>query len=110
MQCHECNKNLKKDDINILGYFGFALHPFCNTCYSQKERNSIQRYFIYWPKFPLNGKFFKNWLQIITLIVAIWALFMLFVFQQAYLVFVVTFFIAWYWIQYFRARDLVEEL
>ena len=68
IKCNSCNKIIKnKEDINFLAFLGFVPRPFCNNCYSSKERG-FERHFLYTPKAPINSKIYFLGLMLLTII------------------------------------------
>ena len=66
MHCEKCGKQIiKKEDANILAFFGILPKSFCNNCYSSKERG-FWRHIFYFPKQPINSEIYKFGLWVLT--------------------------------------------
>ena len=70
INCQSCGKTItEKNDINFLALLLFFPVPFCNNCYSSKERGFL-RHYIYFPRQPINSSFYVTglWVGVFAII------------------------------------------
>ena len=65
--CRQCSKHITtKSDANFLFSIGFKICAFCNNCYSSKER-SFWRHYGYFPRQPINSKYYLSRIVVIAI-------------------------------------------
>lgn len=120
MKCNRCEKAItEKQDTNILAKYGVKLQPFCNECYSTKERGLV-RHFLYFPHSPLNSSMYKVNLGMLSFLAALTSLLILpYILWNPKassaipwlvgILLLVLVLMIWAWVLFFRTKRMLSE-